>query len=196
MRISSARFVKSAKQANDFPKDRKPEIAFCGRSNSGKSSLLNALTNSQGLARTSSSPGRTQLINFFLVDGQTYYVDLPGYGYAKVPKGIRDTWGEMIENYLRNREPLKLAIMLVDSRIPPTDSDRTMKEWLDHFGIPNLVVLTKSDKISRNEMTKAVRTCAETLQTKEIIAFSAITGFGKDAVLKKIRDAIDHKPTQ
>ena len=196
MRISSARFVKSAKQANDFPKDKKPEIAFCGRSNSGKSSLLNALTNSQGLARTSSSPGRTQLINFFLVDGQTYYVDLPGYGYAKVPKGIRDTWGEMVEGYLRNREPLKLAIMLVDSRIPPTDSDRTMKEWLDHFGIPNLVVLTKSDKISRNELTKALRTCAQTLQTKEIIAFSAITDFGKEAVLKKIRDAIDHKPTQ
>jgi GTP-binding protein len=196
VRISSARFVKSAKQANDFPKDRKPEIAFCGRSNSGKSSLLNALTNSQGLARTSSSPGRTQLINFFLVDGQTYYVDLPGYGYAKVPKGIRDTWGEMVEGYLRNREPLKLAIMLVDSRIPPTDSDRTMKKWLDHFGIPNLVVLTKSDKISRNELTKAQRICAETLQTKEIIAFSAITDFGKEAVLKKIRDAIDHKPTQ
>ena len=196
MRISSARFVKSAKQANDFPKDRKPEIAFCGRSNSGKSSLLNALTNSQGLARTSSSPGRTQLINFFLVDGQTYYVDLPGYGYAKVPKGIRDTWGEMVEGYLRNREPLKLAIMLVDSRIPPTDSDRTMKKWLDHFGIPNLVVLTKSDKISRNELTKAQKICAETLQTKEIIAFSAITGFGKEAILKKIRDAIEHKPTQ
>jgi GTP-binding protein len=196
VRISSARFVKSAKQANDFPKDRKPEIAFCGRSNSGKSSLLNALTNSQGLARTSSSPGRTQLINFFLVDGQTYYVDLPGYGYAKVPKGIRDTWGEMVEGYLRNREPLKLAIMLVDSRIPPTDSDRTMKKWLDHFGIPNLVVLTKSDKISRNELTKAQKICAETLQTKEIIAFSAITDFGKEAVLKKIRDAIDHKPTQ
>lgn len=196
MRISSARFVKSAKQANDFPKDRKPEIAFCGRSNSGKSSLLNALTNSQGLARTSSSPGRTQLINFFLVDGQTYYVDLPGYGYAKVPKGIRDTWGEMVEGYLRNREPLKLTIMLVDSRIPPTDSDLTMKKWLDHFGIPNLVVLTKSDKISRNELTKAQKICAETLQTKEIIAFSAITDFGKEAVLKKIRDAIDHKPTQ
>jgi GTP-binding protein len=196
VRISSARFVKSAKQANDFPKDRKPEIAFCGRSNSGKSSLLNALTNSKGLARTSSSPGRTQLINFFLVDGQTYYVDLPGYGYAKVPKGIRDTWGEMVEGYLRSREPLKLAIMLVDSRIPPTDSDRTMKKWLDHFGIPNLVVLTKSDKISRNELTKAQKICAETLQTKEIIAFSAITDFGKEAVLKKIRDAIDHKPTQ
>ena len=196
MRTSSARFVKSAKQANDFPKDRIPEIAFCGRSNGGKSSLLNTLTNSHGLARTSSSPGRTQLINFFLVDGETYYVDLPGYGYAKVPKGIRDTWGEMVEGYLRNREPLKLAIMLVDSRIPPTESDLLMKEWLDHFGIPNLIVLTKSDKISRNELTKALRTCAETLKTKEIIAFSAITGFGKEAILKKIRDAIDHTSTQ
>jgi GTP-binding protein len=196
VRTSSARFVKSAKQANDFPKDRIPEIAFCGRSNSGKSSLLNALTNSHGLARTSSSPGRTQLINFFLVDGETYYVDLPGYGYAKVPKGIRDTFGQMVESYLQNREPLKLAIMLVDSRMPPTVSDQVMKEWLDHFGIPNLIVLTKSDKISRNELTKALKTCATTLQTKEIIAFSAITGFGKEAILKKIRDAIDHTPTQ
>jgi GTP-binding protein len=196
VRTSSARFVKSAKQANDFPRDNKPEIAFCGRSNSGKSSLLNALTNSHGLARTSSSPGRTQLINFFLIDGETYYVDLPGYGYAKVPKGIRDTWGEMIEGYLRNREPLKLAIMLVDSRIPPTDSDLVMKDWLDHFGIPNLVVLTKSDKISRNEISRALRTSAEKLKTKEIIAFSAVTGFGRDAILKKIRNAIDHNPTQ
>jgi ribosome biogenesis GTP-binding protein YsxC/EngB len=196
VRISSARFVKSAKQANDFPKDRKPEIAFCGRSNSGKSSLLNALTNSQGLARTSSSPGRTQLINFFLVDGQTYYVDLPGYGYAKVPKGIRDTWGEMVEGYLRNREPLKLAIMLVDSRIPPTDSDRTMKKWLDHFGIPNLVVLTKSDKISRNELTKALKICAETLTNQGDHCFFGDHGLWKGSILKKIRDAIDHKPTQ
>jgi GTP-binding protein len=102
----------------------------------------------------------------------------------------------MVEGYLRNRVPLKLAVMLVDSRIPPTESDLVMKEWLDHFGIPNLVVLTKSDKISRNEQTKALKICAETLQTKEIIVFSAITGFGKEAILKKIRDAIDHNPTQ
>src|SRR4029079_12234164 len=149
---------------------------------------LNALTNSQGLARTSASPGRTQLINFFLVDGQTYYVDLPGYGYAKVPRGIRDTWGEMVEGYLRNREPLKLAILLVDSRIPPMKSDQVMKEWLDHFGIPSLVALTKCDKISRNELNKALRTCAEILQTKEIIACSPTTGFGKEAILKKIHD--------
>ena len=102
----------------------------------------------------------------------------------------------MVEGYLRNREPLKLAIMLVDSRMPPTDSDLVMKDWLDHFGISNLIVLTKSDKISRNELTKALRTCAETLKTKEIIAFSAITGFGKESILKKIRDAIDHTSTQ
>lgn len=102
----------------------------------------------------------------------------------------------MIEGYLRDREPLKLAILLVDSRIPPTDSDLVMKEWLDHFGIPNLVVLTKSDKISRNEITNALRKCAQTLQSKEIIAFSAITGFGREVILKKIREAIDANPTQ
>jgi GTP-binding protein len=139
---------------------------------------------------------RTRALNFFLIDESYHFVDLPGYGYAKVPKGIRDAFGEMVEGYLRDREPLKLAIMLVDSRIPPTDSDLVMKEWLDHYGIPNLTVLTKSDKISRNEQAKALRTCAETLQTKEIIVFSAITGFGKEAILKKIRDAIDHTPTQ
>jgi GTP-binding protein len=196
VRTSSARFVKSAKQASDFPRDRKPEIAFCGRSNSGKSSLLNVLTNTRGLARTSASPGRTQLINFFLVDESTYYVDLPGYGFAKVPKGIREAWGKMVEGYLRNREQLKLAILLVDSRIPPMQSDQVMKEWLDHFGIPSLVALTKCDKISRNELSQALRTCAETLQTKEIIACSATTGFGKEAILKKIHDVIDRNPTQ
>src|SRR6185295_6904632 len=111
---SSARFVKSAKQADDFPKDKKPEIAFCGRSNSGKSSLLNALTNSHGLARTSASPGRTQLLNFFLVDERMYFVDLPGYGYAKVSRSLRETWGPMIETYLQERKQLKLVVMLVD----------------------------------------------------------------------------------
>jgi GTP-binding protein len=175
---------------DDFPRDLRPEIVFCGRSNIGKSSLLNALTNSHGLARTSSEPGRTQTINFFLVNEQIYFVDLPGYGYARVSKSVRDTWGEMIEGYLQGRKQLKLALMLVDSRIPPTESDKTMKEWLDHFGIPNAVVLTKADKISRNVLTKALRTCAETLKTKEILAFSALTGLGKDKILSEIRQAI------
>jgi GTP-binding protein len=190
VRISSARFVKSAKQPNDFPRDQRPEIAFCGRSNIGKSSLLNVLTNSRGLARTSSSPGRTQMLNFFLVNDNAYFVDLPGYGYAKVSKSIRESFGEMIENYLLNREQLRLILMLVDSRFPPTESDVIMKHWLDYNGIPSAIILTKIDKISRNELTKALRISAETLNTKETFAFSAVTGYGKEQILNKIRGAI------
>lgn len=168
---------------------------FCGRSNIGKSSLLNALTNSRGLARTSSTPGRTQTINFFLVDERIYFVDLPGYGYAKVSKSERDNWKILIESYLTGRKELKLALMLVDCRIPPTESDRMLKEWLDYHGIPNAVVLMKADKLSKNKLNQALRSSAEVLRTKETIAFSAITGLGKDAVLSRIREAIAQDPT-
>jgi GTP-binding protein len=190
MRVRSARFVKSAKQPDDFPHDNRPEVAFCGRSNVGKSSLLNALTNTKGLARTSSTPGRTQTINFFLIDERLYFVDLPGYGYAKAPKQERDNWGLMIERYLRDRGTLKLALLLVDSRIPPTDSDKLMKQWLDHYEIPNAVVFTKADKLSRSQLNQALRKGADTLQTKETIAFSAVTGSGKETVLNRIREAL------
>ena len=122
-------------------------------------------------------------------------MDLPGYGYAKVSREVRETWGEMIEGYLRNREQLKLAVMLIDCRIPPTDSDLMMKEWLDHYRIPSAVVLTKTDKISRNLLTKALRTGADMLKTKEIIAFSAVTNLGKDAILNRIRQATSENPT-
>jgi GTP-binding protein len=123
-------------------------------------------------------------------------VDLPGYGYAKVSKTTRDTWGKMIEGYLAGRRQLKLAIMLVDCRIPPTASDRMMKEWLDHYGIPNAVVLTKADKLSKNKLIQALRSSAEQLTTKETLAFSAVTGFGKEAILTRIREAIAQDPTQ
>ena len=123
-----------------------------------------------------------------------YFVDLPGYGYAKVSKAVKESWGPMIEGYLRNREQLKLAVMLVDSRMPPTESDVMMKQWLDHHRIPNAVVLTKSDKISRNQLNQALRTGAQTLNTKEIIPFSAVTSSGKDEILTRIRTAIDHIP--
>ena len=194
MKISSARFVKSATQPDDFPRDQRPEIAFCGRSNIGKSSLLNTLTDAHGLARTSSSPGRTQTINFFLINDRIYFVDLPGYGYAKVPKAVKEKWGVMIEGYLRDRDQLKLALMLVDSRMRPMESDVMMKEWLDHHAIPNAVVLTKIDKISRNQLNQALRTGAQTLKTKEIIPFSAVTHSGKDQILARIRAAVDHIP--
>jgi GTP-binding protein len=195
VKITSARFVKSATKTDEFPRDRRPEIAFCGRSNIGKSSLLNALTNSRGLARTSASPGRTQTINFFQINERLYFVDLPGYGYAKVSKTVRETWGPMIESYLRQRDQLKLTLMLVDSRMPPTESDIVMKSWLDHHRIPNAVVLTKTDKISRNQLNQALRTGAKTLNTKEIIAFSAVTGLGKEELLSKIGTAVQN-PTE
>ena len=194
MKISNARFVKSAKQPDDFPRDKRPEVAFCGRSNIGKSSLLNTLTNSRGLARTSASPGRTQTINFFLVDERMYFVDLPGYGYAKVAKTVRESWGPMVEGYLHDREQLRLVLMLVDSRIEPTESDTLMKQWLDHHRIPNAVVLTKADKISRSQLNQALHKGAQKLKTKEIIPFSAVTGSGKDEILNRIRTAIDHIP--
>ena len=194
MKISNARFVKSAKQPDDFPRDKRPEVAFCGRSNIGKSSLLNTLTNSRGLARTSASPGRTQTINFFLVDERMYFVDLPGYGYAKVAKTVRESWGPMVEGYLHDREQLRLVLMLVDSRIEPTESDTLMKQWLDHHRIPNAVVMTKADKISRSELNQALHKGAQKLKTKEIIPFSAVTGSGKDEILNRIRTAIDHIP--
>jgi GTP-binding protein len=195
VKISSARFVKSATRPDDFPRDQRLEIAFCGRSNIGKSSLLNTLTNSRGLARTSSSPGRTQTVNFFLINERIYFVDLPGYGYAKVSKSVKEKWGPMIEGYLRDREQLKLAVMLVDSRMAPTESDQIMKSWLDHHRIPNTVVLTKTDKLSRNQLNHAFQLGAQTLNTKEIIRFSAVTGAGKDELLARIGAATTSDPT-
>ena len=194
MKISSARFVKSAVRPDDFPRDQKPEIVFCGRSNIRQSRLLNALTNSRGLARTSSSPGRTQTINFFLIDERMYFVDLPGYGFAKAAKKVRESWGAMIEGYLRNRPQLKMAVLLVDSRVEPLESDVMMKQWLDHHQIPNAVVLTKTDKVSRNQVNQALRRGVKILSTKEIVPFSAVTGSGRDEILKRIRAAIDHIP--
>jgi len=124
-----------------------------------------------------------------------YFVDLPGYGYAKVSKAVRESWGPMIEEYLRNREQLKLAVMLVDSRIPPTDSDQLMKQWLDRHGIRNTVIFTKTDKLSNNQLSRALRLGAQSINTKEIIAFSAVTGAGKDEILARINAATTSDPT-
>ncbi len=190
MKVSSARFIKSALEPADFPKDRFNEVAFIGRSNVGKSRLLNALAKFGKLARISSSPGRTQTINFYSINDRFYFVDLPGYGYAKVPKKLQAGWRSMVEGYLRDRPQLKLAILLIDCRIPPTPNDILMKEWLDYYAIENAVVLTKADKLSRNRLMQSARRAREALGTDELIPFSAVTNLGNSSVWSRIRTAV------
>jgi GTP-binding protein len=135
------------------------------------------------------------MINFFLIDSRMYFVDLPGYGYAKVSKAVKKNWGAMVDEYLRHRDQLRLVLLLVDCRMPPVESDVMMKDWLDRHEIPNAVVLTKTDKISRNHLNQALRKSAQTLRTKEIIPFSAVTGSGKDELLTRIRAALSSPAT-
>ena len=190
MKVSSARFIKSAQKAVDFPQDRLQEIAFIGRSNVGKSSLLNALTGKGKLARISRSPGRTQTINFYSINDNLYFVDLPGYGYAKVPRRILATWKDMVEGYLRKRPQIKLVFLLVDCRIPPTPDDILMKQWLEHYEIETAVVLTKADKLSRNRLIQSARKAQEDLQLDQLIPFSAVTNLGRSQLLSRIEAAI------
>lgn len=190
MKVSSVRFVKSAHKPADFPRDHLTEIAFTGRSNVGKSRLLNTLAGIRNLARISSTPGRTQTINFFLVGQDAYFVDLPGYGYAKAPKRIREGWQPMVESYLRSRPQLRLVLLLVDGRIPPTRNDVLMQQWLDHYEIQHVIVLTKADKLSRSRLKESVRAARETLGVEDVIPFSAVTGLGKNSILARIQTTI------
>ena len=193
MKITRAEFVTSAVAPEGYPKERLPEIAFMGRSNVGKSSLINSLLNNRKLARTSSTPGRTQLINFFRVNGSFLFVDLPGYGYAKVPERIRRTWGEMVENYLANRKELVLSILIIDSRHAPTANDLRLKSWLEHHGLPFVVVSTKVDRLSNNQLRNSLRTTAADLGTDAgaIFPYSSVTGRGSDRIWKAISERID-----
>ncbi len=152
--------------------------------------MLNALANLGKLARISRSPGRTQTINFYSINDGLYFVDLPGYGYAKVPKQIQATWRNMVEGYLQDRPQLKLALLLVDCRIPPTPDDILMKEWLDHYQIDYTVILTKSDKLSRNQLIQSVKRAEKTLESEGLIPFSAVTRLGKKETLNRIGTAV------
>jgi len=193
MKITSAEFIRSAATESDWPAPPLPEIAFLGRSNVGKSSLINSLLGRR-LARTSSTPGRTQTLNFFLINGRFRFVDLPGYGYARVPAGVRRTWGEMVTRYLAKREELVLSIHLVDSRHDPTELDLQLHEWLLYHARPQITVATKSDKLSPNEMRRNIERIRRALNLDEIIPFSAVTGRGRDEVWRAIDAALrDHR---
>jgi len=193
MKITNAKFIAAATALDSFPKDRRPEIVFIGRSNVGKSSLINSLLGVKGLARTSSTPGRTQSINFFLINDEFYFVDLPGYGYAKTSKENRRAWGKLIEKYLAQREQLVLSILIVDARHEPSPLDIQMKSWLQHFGIPYLVVSTKVDKLSANERRRSQRRAEESLETERVISYSSLTGEGAGLVWDAIRAGITVK---
>jgi len=190
MKVTSAEFLKSAFAETDWPKDPRPEIAFLGRSNVGKSSLINSLLSVRGLARTSSTPGRTQSLNFFTINDLFRFVDLPGFGYARVPKDVRSGWGDMVTGFLANRRQLVLSIHIVDSRHEPTKQDLQLHEWLDHNQKPRLVVATKSDKLSNNELRKNLEHIARVLNHDGIVAYSAKTGRGRDEIWRAIKSAM------
>jgi GTP-binding protein len=196
MKISSAEFIKSAFAVEHWPRASVPEIAFLGRSNVGKSSLINSLLGVRGLARTSSTPGRTQALNFFLINKRFHFVDLPGYGYARVPRDVRESWGKIVTDYLANRESLVLSIHIVDSRHEPTALDLQLREWLKAYAKPLLTVATKSDKLSQNELQRNTARLRQALDAGdgqgEVVAYSATTRRGREEVWRTIERALTH----
>ncbi|MCD1258151.1 YihA family ribosome biogenesis GTP-binding protein [Paenibacillus athensensis] len=183
MKVNQAEFIISAVGPGQYPQDALPEIALAGRSNVGKSSLINRMIARKNLARTSSQPGKTQTLNYYRINSDLYFVDLPGYGYAKVSKSERERWGKFIENYLLNREPLRLVLLLVDLRHPPSKDDQAMYDWLSHHDIPLCVVATKADKLPRSQVPKHAKIVRETLgmpKGQPLILFSSEAGLGKD----------------
>ncbi|MDX1765147.1 MAG: ribosome biogenesis GTP-binding protein YihA/YsxC [bacterium] len=194
MKIRSAVFVGSATQKKDYPSPRGPEVAFVGRSNVGKSSLLNSLLNRKRLVKTSSTPGRTQTLNFFAINESFFFVDLPGYGYAKVPRAVRQQFGPMVEKYLEDNRYLACVVHILDIRRRPTPEDAQMRAYLRYHEIPVLTVATKSDKLSRNKCLGQLREIRKVLDIpgeEALPLFSAVTSQGKKEVWSRLLDAIE-----
>ena len=190
MKIKSADIVISAVSKAQYPEGNLPEIALAGRSNVGKSSFINKLLNRKNLARTSSKPGKTQTLNFYLINEEFHFVDVPGYGYAKVSKTEREKWGKMIETYLTEREQLKCVVSIVDLRHPPSKDDVMMYNFLKHYNIPVIIIATKADKIPKGKWQKHLKIVKDTLELQkgdQIIMFSSETGQGKDEAWKAIQ---------
>lgn len=193
MIIKSAELETLCGITSKLPDNNLPEIAFAGKSNVGKSSLINGLLNRKALARTSSSPGKTQTINFYNINKELYFVDLPGYGYAKVSKEIRDKWGRMIDRYLHSSKQLRAVFLLVDIRHAPGENDKTMYNWIVSSGYKPIIICTKLDKIKRSQQAKNVKLIKDTLNLEsgtKIIPFSAVSKQGKEDIWSFIQEAI------
>lgn len=196
MIVKSTEFIKSAAKPAHYPPAVLPEVAFAGRSNVGKSSLINVLVNRKNLVRTSSTPGRTQLINFFAVNEEFNLVDLPGYGYARVPLAVKKEWGPMMETYLSTRPNLRGVVLIFDIRRTPLAEDRQMLDWLRSYDIPPLLVVTKCDKVSRNERVRQAAIIASSLgiERGELTFFSTLTREGKDEIWSRIEKVLFPEP--
>ena len=195
MHITTAEFITSAIKPSQYPPADLPEIAFAGRSNVGKSSLINTLVNRKKLVKTSSTPGRTQLINFFKINHAVYFVDLPGFGYAKVPVAVRKKWGPMVERYIARRSNLLGVVVLMDIRREPGAKESDLIDWLNHYQIPYLPVITKSDKLSKNKQINRRKVIAKKLglSAGDLILFSAKTRLGVPDLLEAIKEILDEE---
>jgi GTP-binding protein len=191
--IKSATFVKSATRPGNYPPADFKEVAFAGRSNVGKSSLINVLVNRRGLVRTSSTPGRTQLLNFFDINGEFYLVDLPGYGFAKVPLAVKKQWGPMVRTYLEGRDNLRALLLLFDIRRVPQQEEIQLLDWLEELQIPTIPIITKVDKITRSRREKQIRPILEAtgLPRDAFTLFSALSREGGDEIWQRIESALD-----
>ncbi len=191
--IKSTLFVKSATKPSNYPESEYPEVAFAGRSNVGKSSLINTLVNRRALVRTSSTPGRTQLLNFFDINGEFSLVDLPGYGFARVPLAVKKAWGPMMRTYLEQRPQLRAVVMLFDIRRVPREEDLELLDWLEEFEIPTIPVITKIDKITRNRRATQIKPILEAtgLPKDAFTLFSALSKDGREEVWERIEEALE-----
>ena len=192
--VQKAEFILSAASPKDFRRDALPQVAFAGRSNVGKSSVINRLLNRKNFARVGAAPGKTTQINYFKIDNAFYLVDLPGYGYARVSKGERDRWGRLMEGYFADPELMTLGVMIVDARHKPTADDCTMTQWYRGAGCPFLVVANKLDKLKKSEVEGNLQRIRETLELGEedlVIPFSAEKGTGRDELLRAILSSVE-----
>ncbi len=188
----SAEFYRSFSNAGEIPSDNRAQIAFAGRSNVGKSSLLNRLVGQKKLARTSKTPGRTRLINLFLIDNSFYFVDLPGYGYAKASKADKAAWGKMVEKFFEKKLNLKGLVLLLDCRRDPTEDDMIMIDWLDSSGINYIIALTKADKLSKSRLIQKQKQLEKAFSV-EVIPFSTLSGIGRNEIWAWIDRAVKNR---